>query len=114
MAAKRAREIPSDIPVVPVPMRPGRNGGMLRSGGPNPGAGRPPDEVRALAREGARAAVPKLLAIVRNPKSRQADVVAASAQLLKYGLGVPTQNVNQTGEMRIRVVREDPGPPDAA
>jgi hypothetical protein len=104
MAARRARKTPSETPSGPVPMQPGRNGGRLRVGNPGNNGGRPSDAVRALALAGAKVAVPRLLAIVRDPNSEPGLVVAAADKLLKYGLGVPKQEIEHSGGVTIEQI----------
>lgn len=76
------------------------NGGVLNSGGSWPNSGRPPSELRALAREGVAKALPNIARIAENPilteggKSMQvykdSDAIAAFNALTK--LGVPQQH----------------------
>lgn len=69
------------------------NGGWLNSGGSWPNSGRPPSELRALARLGLADALPNIVSIAVGSTSRQArdgDAVAAFNALVK--LGVPQQH----------------------
>lgn len=69
-----------------------KNGGKLNSGGSWPNSGRPPSELRALAREGVANALPTIqtLAVNQGGAARDADAIAAFNALVK--LGVPQQH----------------------
>lgn len=74
----------------PVPMREGKNGGLLRVGGTNAGGpGRTPNELRQLARESMPMAIEKATEIVKEGKD-QGAVIRAGEFLSK--LAVPTQS----------------------
>lgn len=77
----------------PKGQRPGLNGGTLNSGGSWVNSGRPPSELRALARLGIADALPNIVSIAVGSTARQAkdgDSVAAFNALSK--LGVPQQH----------------------
>lgn len=79
--------------VPPIGTRPGRNGGTLNTGGNGSvNGGRPPSELRALAREAVSKALPNIerLAINADLSARDGDSVAAFNALTK--LGVPQQH----------------------
>lgn len=99
--AKRGKPVKKPATVTPVKaVRVMPNGGRLNSGGSWPNSGRPPSELRALAREGVEKALPNVVRIAENPVIqdedgkafqvyRDADAIAAFNALVK--LGVPSQ-----------------------
>lgn len=115
---KEARKTAKKTAIALVP-RPDGRGALLAGGVPGNagGPGRPRSAVRALALEGADVAVPKLVAILENPKSRPAAVVAAAAALLKYGLGtvreVSVDEVKDRLRLTVAVIRGELAPADA-
>jgi len=69
---------------------PGKNGGKLRRGGPNGGAGgRPPSEIREKLRGGAYKRIKELERIADSADS-EADRLRAIDLMLKYGVGTMT------------------------
>jgi len=71
----------------PVQFMPGKNGGKLRRGGPNGGAGgRPPSEIREKLRGGAYKRIKELERIADSAES-EADRLRAIDLMLKYGVG---------------------------
>lgn len=102
-------------PLVP---QPNGRGALLAGGMPGNrgGTGRPRDEVRQMALDGAAAAVPKLVALLE--RDDDDIVVKAGKELLRYGLG-PAKEISVDvvkGRLRetIRVLHEMLPPADAA
>lgn len=90
--AKNPVKKPAKI-VPPVGTRPGRNGGTLNTGGNGSvNGGRPPSELRALARQAISEALPNIKRIAVNDdlSVRDGDSVGAFNALTK--LGVPQQH----------------------
>lgn len=69
-----------------------KGGGRLNSGGSWPNSGRPPDAIRALAREGLMKAVPNLVRLAApesstsGPTVKDADQINAASVLARIGL----------------------------
>jgi len=86
-----------------VPGKPftGRGGDHYLPGGAKPGAGRPSSELRAICREAFATRIPKLCAIIDDSESRDADKIAAMAQLSKIGIGDLQEN---TETQKIEIV----------
>lgn len=84
-----------------------KNGGLLNSGGSWVNSGRPPSELRALARVGIEAALPTIakIAVNEGSASRDADAIAAFTALAR--LGVPSQvDVGENPESPILTPEE--------
>lgn len=76
-APGRDPEVPPDVP-----MRPGENGGELRSGNPgNKGGGRPRNEVREMALRGFEENLPRLIRIAAGTETRTALVTVGEMQV---------------------------------
>ncbi len=83
---------PVDIPALRTPSH---GKGQLRVGGTNPGAGRPPDKVRAALRKAFDERIPILEEFAKS--SDPAIALKAMDMLAKYGLGTPTAAVDSEG-----------------
>jgi len=85
-----------------------RHGGALLTGGRpgNRGGGRRRADVRAAALLGADEAVPRLLAMLRNPRARPVLVIQAAQLLLKYGLGTVRELSVEEVKDRLRLTIE--------
>lgn len=95
MKKKTAAKTAQESALKPTAMRvPATGKGQLRVGNPGNkgGTGRPPSELRALAREGVAKALPNIerLAVNADLSARDGDSVAAFNALTK--LGVPQQH----------------------
>lgn len=110
----RKTAVKTAVALVPQP-----HGGALHRGGVpgNPGGGRPRSEVRAAALEGADVAIPKLIAILKHPKSKPMARIQAADKLLKYGLGtvreVSVDEVKDRLRRTVEVIRAELPPEDA-
>jgi len=69
---------------------------------PNPGGGRPSNEVRAQCRESLAERIPRLQAIIDDPRSTARDVVAAASLLAR--IGIPQGIEVDPGEMLQSVI----------
>src|SRR5262245_32594053 len=96
------------------------HGGALRRGsqkGNTGGSGRPPSELRALARRGFARAIPEMTKIVTAPRKQasNADKIGAANVLGRYGMGHPVQidDVRQRLAEQNDIIRNSLPPDDA-
>ena len=87
IASNGAGEIPAQIPEA-VPMRPQPHGGALRTGGTNPNAGRPRNELRDALRADLERLIPDLR---RRYEAGELDPLKYADFLAKYGLGAANE-----------------------
>lgn len=103
MAKNRVGKM-KEVPVTnPVPMMPGKNGGMLRRGGTNPGAGAPPSAIRDLFKGDLLATREKLVEFMDNDdvcdecgrgEIKHADLIRLADFFAKYGIGAAKGGVD--------------------
>jgi hypothetical protein len=87
-----------------VAMMPGRNGGMLRRGGPiHAGPGRPRSAVRNMLVDEFAAQIPQLKKDLKAGKISRLDFANLCA---RYGLGTTVTETDTEGHDVIRVIRE--------
>lgn len=65
---------------------------------PKPGPGRPPDEIRAEARNAYADRIARLQQIIDNPSTPARDVISAMAQLAKVGVASQVEHQGDRGQ----------------
>ena len=88
---------------------PGRNGGTLRRGGSNGGAGgRPLSAIRLLVRDSFAQLIPRLIEIAQSEDASTSDQLRAIDLLGKYGLGTTVTETTTDGHDVITRIVEVP------
>lgn len=111
--ATQAAEIEVNSPVsVSVSVRPGRNGGTLRSGNPGGNNGPPPSAVRAICRESFYNRIPILEQIADDPKERSKERIQAITTLGRMGFGaqLSIEDIRDRLRQQVALIQELAGP----